>query len=109
MVYSLSFSKFLLYLAVMAGVTYLLRLLPMLFIRKPIKNRFIRSMLYYMPYSVLTVMTIPATLYITDNIITGLVATVVAIVLAYIGKSLVLVASGSVLSILVVELLIMLL
>ena len=55
-----TFPQFLVYLTIMVGVTYLLRLFPMLFIRKPIKNRFIRSLLYYVPYSVLAVMTVPA-------------------------------------------------
>ena len=104
--YTRTFGQFLIYLFVMAGVTYLLRLLPMLFIRKPIKSVFIRSFLHYMPYSVLTVMSFPAILYISPNIITGVIATLVAVILSYIGKSLITVAAGSALSVLICELII---
>ncbi len=101
-----SFANFLIYLVIMVGVTYLLRLLPMLFIRKPITNIFIRSVLYYMPYSVLTVMSFPAILYITDNLITGIIATAVAVVLAYCNRSLITVAAGSALAVFISELII---
>ena len=49
-----------LHIAVMAGVTYLVRMLPMVIFRKKIKSRFIRSFLYYIPYAVLAAMTFPA-------------------------------------------------
>ena len=52
--------KLLLYIAVMAGVTYLVRMLPFVIFRKKITSPFIKSVLYYMPYAVLTAMTIPA-------------------------------------------------
>ena len=103
-----TFWQFLVYLLVMAGVTYLLRLLPMLFIRKPIKNVFIRSVLHYMPYSVLTVMSFPAILYITPNLITGIAATVIAVILSYLGKSLITVAAGSAATVFICELIMML-
>lgn len=101
---NMTFGQFLIYLIIMAGVTYLLRLLPMLFIRKPIKSTLVRSILHYMPYSVLTVMSFPAILYITPNLITGIVATLTATVLAYIGKSLITVAAGSALAVFICEL-----
>ena len=101
-----SFSEFMIYLAMMAGVTYLLRLVPMLFIRKPIKNRFIRSILYYIPYSVLAVMTVPAVFYLTENIATGIIATVFAVALAYLGHGLITVAAGSAVVVLICELII---
>ena len=101
-----TFPEFLVYLAIMVGVTYLLRLLPMLFIRKPIKNRFIRSLLYYTPYSVLAVMTVPAIFYLTENVITGIIATVFAVTLAYLGNSLITVAAGSAVVVLICELVI---
>ena len=104
--YDLGFGDFLIYLALMAGVTYLLRLLPMLLIRKPIENRFIKSVLYYIPYSVLTVMTVPAIFYATDNPISSVIATAVAVALAYFGRSLITVAAGSAISILITELII---
>jgi len=90
----------------MAGVTYLIRLLPMLFIRKRITNRFVRSFLYYIPYAVLTVMTFPAIIFATENIASGTVALIVCIALAYFGKGLVTVAVGGAASVLLVELII---
>ena len=90
--YTLTFGKFLIYLSVMVGVTYLLRLLPLLFLRRKITNKFISSVLYYIPYSVLAVMTIPAIFYVSDHMISGILAAIVAIAFAYIGKSLITVA-----------------
>ena len=101
-----TFPQFLVYLAIMVGVTYLLRLFPMLFIRKPIKNRFIRSLLYYVPYSVLAVMTVPAIFYISENVITGIITAVFAVALAYLGNSLITVAAGSAAVVLICELVI---
>ena len=98
------FMTFLLYLLVMAGVTYLLRLLPMLLIRKKITNRFIRSFLYYIPYSVLSVMAVPAIFHATSYVISGVAACVVAVALAYFKRSLITVAAGSALTALVFEL-----
>ena len=56
------------YIAVMAGVTYLIRMLPLTVFQKKIKNRFIRSFLYYIPYAVLGAMTFPAILYSTGSV-----------------------------------------
>lgn len=53
-------SRFLLCLLVMAGVTYLIRMLPLVFFRQPIRNRFARSFLHYVPYAALSAMTFPA-------------------------------------------------
>lgn len=80
------------YIAVMAGMTYLIRMLPFTLFRKKIKSRFIRSMLYYLPYAVLSAMTIPAIFYSTGNMITSAVGTITAIVLAYFDLPLILVA-----------------
>lgn len=101
-----TFPEFLIYLGLMAGVTYLLRLLPMLLIRKPINNRFIRSMLYYMPYSVLAVMTVPAIFYLTENIVTGIIVSIFAVALAYLGHGLITVAVGSAAVVLICEMII---
>ena len=60
-----------LYILVMAGVTYLIRLLPLTIFRKEIRNRFVRSFLYYMPYVTLAVMTFPAILSATGNVISS--------------------------------------
>lgn len=72
-----------LYIAVMAGVTYLIRMIPFTIFRKKIKSRFIQSVLYYIPYAVLSAMTFPAIFYSTDNTVTAVVGTVIAIILAY--------------------------
>ena len=97
---------FLISLLIMAGVTYLLRLLPMILIRKEIKNRFIRSFLYYVPYAVLAVMAIPAIFHSTAYLASGIIAGIVAITLAYFRQSLIVVATGSALSVLIAELII---
>ncbi len=81
-----------LYIAVMAGVTYLIRALPFGFFSKKIKSQFIRSFLYYIPYAVLAAMTIPAIFYSTGNFITASVGTVIALVLAYFRLPLIVVA-----------------
>ena len=106
--YNLTFRDFLVYLLLMAGVTYLLRLLPMLFIKKKITNTFIRSVLYYIPYSVLTVMTVPAIFFSTPHLITSIAATLAAVILAYTKRSLITVAAGTALTVLAVELIYML-
>ena len=98
--------RFVLYVALMAAITYLLRLIPMLFIRKSIKNRFIRSILYYIPYCVLAAMAIPAMLYVTPNLITGAVALAAAVAAALLTRNLIAVASIAAISILIMELLI---
>lgn len=72
-----------LYIAVMAGVTYLIRMIPFTLFRRKIKSRFLQSVLYYIPYAVLSAMTFPAIFYSTDSPVTAAVGTVVAIVLAY--------------------------
>ena len=73
---------FFLYLVVMAGVTYLIRMLPLVLCRKKIENRFIRSFLYYIPYAVLSAMTIPAIFTATQSIISACVGLLVAVILA---------------------------
>lgn len=80
------------YIFVMAGVTYLIRMLPLVLLKKKITNRYIKSFLYYVPYACLAAMTFPAVLYSTANIYSAIVGLVVAIVAAYRGKSLLTVA-----------------
>ena len=77
-----------LYIFTMALTTYLIRVLPLTIFRKPIKSRFLRSFLHYVPYCCLTAMTFPAILTSTATIISGAAALIVGIVLAYRGKSL---------------------
>lgn len=71
-----------------AIVTYLIRVLPLTLITRPIKNRFLRSFLYYVPYITLSVMTFPAIINQSDNLISGLIALVLGIVLSYVGAGL---------------------
>lgn len=71
------------YIAVMAAVTYLIRMLPFTFFRKQIKSRFIKSVLYYLPYAVLTAMTFPAIFYSTGKPIAASIGTAVALLLSY--------------------------
>ena len=80
------------YVAVMALVTYFIRMIPFTFFRKKITNRFFRSFLYYIPYAVLSAMTIPAIFYSTGDLTTAIVGTVVAVVLAYLRQPLIIVA-----------------
>ena len=77
-----------LYILVVAGVTYLIRVLPLTLIRREIKNTFLRSFLYYVPYVTLAAMTFPAILHATDSIWSGLAALVVGVVMAWMGRSL---------------------
>lgn len=81
-----------LYILVMAAVTYLVRVLPLTLIRHDIKNRFIRSFLYYVPYVTLSVMTFPAILEATQSPISAAAALIADIVLAWKGASLFLVS-----------------
>lgn len=96
--------KFFVYLAVMAGVTYLVRLIPLILIKGKISNRFIRSFLYYVPYSVLAVMTVPAIFFATSYLASAIVGFAVAFVLAYFNRSLITVASCACGAVLITEL-----
>ena len=94
------------YILIMALVTYLVRVLPLTLIRKEIKNITVKSFLYYVPYVTLAIMTFPAILSATSSIISAAIAFVIAIVLAWIGKSLFQVAMLSCASVCIVELVI---
>lgn len=76
------------YIAVMALVSYTIRILPLTLIRKPIKNQFIQSFLYYVPYVTLSVMTFPAIVHATHSPVSGALALVVGIAAAWFGASL---------------------
>ena len=91
----MSWSKFLPYVAVMAVVTYLIRMLPMTVYRRPIHSRFARSFLAYIPYAVLGAMTFPEVLYSTGDLRTAAAGVVTAVVLAWRGKSLLTVAAAA--------------
>ena len=91
------------YILTMALTTYLIRVLPLTIFRKPIRSRFLRSFLHYVPYACLTAMTFPAILSSTASILSGAAALIVAILLAYRGKSLIVVAVSSSAAVLLVE------
>ena len=97
---------FFLYLAVMAGVCYLVRMLPMVLIRRKIKNRFLRSFLYYIPYAVLAAMTFPTILFAPEHLISGILAAVVCTVLGFFRQGLIIVAAGGALTVFISELII---
>ena len=92
-----------LYILVMFGVTYAVRVLPLTLIRKEITSPFIRSFLYYVPYVTLAVMTFPAIMESTRSPIAGLIAMIVGIVLAWMGSSLFRVAVSACIVVFVLE------
>lgn len=94
-----------LYMAVMAGVTYLVRMLPLVVFRKKIKNKFIKSFLYYIPYAVLAAMTFPAVFSSTGSIWSAVAGLIVALLLALFEKGLVTVALSSCAAVFIIEIL----
>ena len=91
------------YIFTMALTTYLIRVLPLTIFRKPIRSRFLRSFLHYVPYACLTAMTFPAILGDTSALLSGGVALAVAVVLAYLNQSLIVVALASSLAVFLTE------
>lgn len=92
-----------LYIGVMALVTYLIRALPLTVFHKKIRNRWVRSFLYYVPYACLSAMTFPAIFYATQSLGSALAGVAVALVLAYFGRSLIVVAAGACVAVFAVE------
>ena len=92
------------YMIVMAVVTYLIRMLPLALIKKKITNRFFKSFLYYVPFVTLAVMTFPTILTATDSVWSALAAFLVAMVIAYAGGGLPIVATIACVVVFVVEL-----
>ena len=84
----------LIYILVMWGVTYAVRTLPLLIIKKPIENRFVQSFLFYVPYVTLAVMTFPAIVHATQSPWAGIAALVAGAVAAWFGANLFVVAAG---------------
>ena len=91
------------YILVMAGVTYLIRVVPLVLFHKKIENRFVRSFLYYVPYACLTAMTIPDVFRSTSNLYSALTGLVVAVILALRRKSLLVVAIWACVAVFVAE------
>lgn len=94
-------------IVVMASVTYLIRLLPLILLRIDIQNRYIKSFLYYVPFVTLTVMTFPAVLEATGSLWSALCGFVLAVFLAYTGSSLIKVSAFACLSVFVMELILL--
>ena len=97
-------NRFLVYLIVMAVVTYLIRVLPLLLVREKIENKFIVSFLYYLPSAVLSVMTVPAIFYATSSKLSAALGLATAVILSYFGKSLMKVAVISCIVVFIAEL-----
>lgn len=91
------------YLLIMAGSTYLIRVIPFVLVRRKITNRFIRSFLYYIPYAVLTAMTFPAVIFAAGNVVAAVVGFVVAIGFALKNKSLTTVAVAACSAVFIVD------
>lgn len=92
------------YIGVMALTTFLTRALPIFLVRGQIKNSFIRSFLFYVPYVTLAVMTFPAIIYATDSLLTGLVAFGVGLAIAWKTSNIFITALASCLSVLILSL-----
>ena len=95
------------YIAIVAIVTYLIRVLPLTLIRREIKNKFIRSFLYYVPYVTLAAMTFPAIIYSTETMWSGLAALIVGILVAWFSGNLFLVAISACVVVFLVEMLVL--
>lgn len=95
------------YIAVMAAVTFLIRVLPLTLIRKKITNVTLRSFLYYVPYVTLSVMTFPAIIEATNSVWSGIAALVTGVLLAYFGVSLFGVAVSACAVVFLIELIIL--
>lgn len=91
------------YILAMAVTTYLIRMLPLTVFRRPIKSRFVKSFLHYVPYACLTAMTFPAIIYDTTYMASGIAALIIAGLLAFRGKSLLTVSLASCAAVFVAE------
>lgn len=92
-------------IAIMAGITYVIRVTPMVVFRKKITNRFIKSFLYYVPYTVLAAMTFPAIFTCTSSTVAATAGSTVAVLLAYFKKGLLVVAMGAAATVFLVQML----
>lgn len=85
---------------IMAAITYLLRVLPVTLIRKKVKSPYMNAFLNYVPFAILGALTIPDVFYSTQNIASAVLGTIVALVVAYIGRGLLTVAISAILTVL---------
>ena len=91
------------YIFAMALTTYLIRVLPLTLLRKPIRSRLVRSFLHYVPYACLTAMTFPAIVTSTQSLCSGIAALITAVFLAYRNKPLILVSLAASAAVLLTE------
>ena len=98
--------SFFTYLLILAGSTYLIRVIPFVAVKNKIENKFVKSFLYYIPYAVLTAMTLPAVFYATRSVISAAAGLVVAVIFALRGKGLTTVAVAACIAVYVVELIV---
>lgn len=99
----MKFSDALPYMIVLALGTYLIRALPLVLVKKKIENKFVLSFLSYMPYAVLSVMTIPAIFYATNSVVTAAAGVALAMILAFFRCSLLTVAIGASIGVFIAE------
>ena len=95
--------QFFTYLVILAGSTYLIRVIPFVAVKNKIENRFVKSFLYYIPYAVLTAMTLPAVFFSTGSVASAAAGLLVAVIFALRGKSLTTVAVAACVAVYVVE------
>jgi branched-subunit amino acid transport protein len=96
-------SVFFVYLLIVALTTYLIRAIPFSLITKKVTNKYVKSFLYYIPYTVLAAMTIPAALYVTGSIYSSIAGLLVALIVAIKKSNLTLVALAACVGSLIVE------
>ena len=99
-------NTYFIYLLILAGSTYLIRAIPFALVTRKIENGFINSFLFYIPYTVLAVMTLPAALYETTYVLSAIIGLVVAVFVSLKGKSLTVVAATACLTVFITECLI---
>lgn len=99
----IDFKTYLQFLAVMTGVTYLLRAVPFVLLKKELTSPFWKSFLAYIPYTVLAAMTVPAIFYATETRLSGICALVTAVIASLLGRGLVVVAVVACVTVLLVD------
>lgn len=97
--------KTIVYILIAAGITYLIRAVPVVCLHERIHSRFLRSFLYYVPYATLSCLTFPSILFCTDSIVSAAVGSAVAVILALRGRSLITVAAAACAAVFLTELL----
>ena len=102
----MSIPQMILMVFAMAAVTYVIRMIPMVFFRKKIKSKYLYSLFYYIPYAVLSAMTFPFVFFATESVIAAVVGTIVALVAAFSKRSLIVVALLACVAVFAVEFLI---